>query len=160
MRTLQPTKVLFICHGNICRSPAAECIFTALAERAGVLAQFEIDSAGTSQDHEGSSPYPDTQIVLRERGYTVFGKSRPIIKRDIAHFDCVVCMDQANHRNVIAFGFLPERVSLLLSHDPSAHDVEVGDPWGYPDAFAGMADVIEPACAALLHELLERRARA
>ncbi len=148
-------KILFVCHGNICRSPAAECVFAALVQRRGVQAAVEIDSAGVSSEHGGESPYPDTQAVLRRRGYEVFGRSRPVTKADASHFDFIVCMDRQNQSALLARGFPASRVSLLRSHDPAAQHDEVGDPWGYPEKFDGMMDVIEPACAALLSKLLQ-----
>ncbi len=147
-------KILFVCHGNICRSPAAECVFAALASRQGAAGLFEIDSAGVSNEHGGDAPYPDTQGVLRSRGYEVFGRSRQVMARDAQHFDHIVCMDRQNLRALLSRGFPAARLSLLRAHDPLAQHDEVGDPWGYPEKFEGMLDVIEPACRALLAKLI------
>ncbi|WP_425365614.1 low molecular weight protein-tyrosine-phosphatase, partial [Gemmiger formicilis] len=133
----QKIKVLFICHGNICRSPMAEFVMKDIAAKAGQAERFEIASAATSTEH----------------GIGCAGKTaRQMTRRDYEHYDHLIAMDRSNLRNMQRFvGSDPAgKVSLLMDH--TARPGDVADPWYTGDFDATWRDVTE-GCAALLEEL-------
>jgi protein-tyrosine phosphatase len=156
-----PTRVLFICLGNICRSPLAENVFRHLARDRGVEHLFQIDSAGTSAYHVGAPPDRRAAEEARRRGLELVGSSRVVRGDDLRSFDRVIAMDAENlgelRRLAAAIG--SERpLHLLREWDPEATERDVPDPYyGGPDGFAAVHDMVERCCAALLDELLEER---
>src|SRR5215475_11592404 len=97
-------KVLFVCHGNICRSPMAEAVFAHLVTEAGLEDQFEIDSAGTSRYHEGETAHSGTLHVLAEHGIDYDGHSRPLTRRDLNYYDYIIAMDEENLEGIRDLG--------------------------------------------------------
>ena len=125
----RPLKVLFLCLGNICRSPLAEGVFVAHAE----AGRFVADSAGTSAYHRGSPPDPGSIKVAARHGLDIqHQRSRPLTRDDFGAFDFIIPMDRSNQRNLLALGELePHRCPLLREFDPEAlHDFDVPDPYG------------------------------
>ena len=123
-------KVLFVCHGNICRSPMAEFVMKDLVEKAGLSAQFEIASAATSTEEIGNPVYPPARRKLAEHGISCAGKTaRQMTRRDYETHDYLIAMDHNNLRNMERFvGSDPEhKVSLLMDHTRRPGDV--ADPW-------------------------------
>lgn len=152
-------RILFICMGNICRSPLAENLFRHLAAQRGVEHLFEIDSAGTIGYHAGAAPDDRMAVTARKRGLQLTGKARRVTKDDLRQFDLLICMDEDNREDVLALGAPPEKVRLLLECDPNAPICEVPDPYyGGDDGFETVYRLAESACAALLEELLTERA--
>lgn len=150
-----PRKVLFICLGNICRSPAAEAVFRSLISRRGLEPRFEVDSAGTGGWHEGEAADHRSRAEGALRGHAVDSKARKVRDRDLVHHDVVVCMDRANHGAMIALGTDEGKVRLLLDWHPDPQLEEVPDPYyGGEDGFVHMYDLIEQACERLLDDLL------
>ncbi len=146
-------KILFICHGNICRSPMAEFVMKDLVAKAGRSHEFEIASAATSTEEIGNSVYPPARRKLAEHGLSCAGKTaRQMTRRDYAYYDYLVCMDRNNLRNMRRFvDDDPQgKVSLLMSHTSRPGDV--ADPWYTGDFEATWRDVLE-GCTALLAEL-------
>jgi protein-tyrosine phosphatase len=93
----QPTiRLLFVCMGNICRSPAAHCVFQHLVDQAGLVESIEVDSAGTHGYHVGSSPDARMKVVLQKAGVPVIGSSRQLVEEDFYRFDRIFCMDEDN----------------------------------------------------------------
>lgn len=146
-------KILFICHGNICRSPMAEFVMKDLAERAGVAQQFEIASAATSTEEIGNPVYPPARAVLARHGIDCSGKAaRQVTRQDYDRYDHLIAMDQSNLRNLRPFvGADPQhKVSLLL--DYTDHPGSVADPWYTGDFEATWRDVLD-GCTGLLDHL-------
>ena len=146
-------RLLFICHGNICRSPMAEFVMKALAAKAGLAERLEIASAATSTEEIGNPVYPPAQRKLAEHGIGCAGKTaRQMTRRDYEAYDYLIAMDRNNLRNMQRFvGSDPAgKVSLLMDH--TARPGDVADPWYTGDCDATWRDVAE-GCAALLEEL-------
>lgn len=159
-----PTRVLFVCLGNICRSPLAEGIFRHLVRREGVEDQFEIDSAGTSGYHDGDPPDARSAATALARGITLTGQSRRLLREDLQSFDYIVAMDAENLREIrrLAQGSSASaRIHLLREWDPEARGAGVPDPYyGGERGFEEVHDIVERACENLLSHLLEERASA
>ena len=150
------TKILFICHGNICRSPMAEFVMKKLVAEAGLSEQFEIASAATSTEEIGNPVYPLARRKLAEHGIGCEGKTaRQMTRSDYQYYDCIVAMDRNNLRNLKRmFGEDTEhKISLLMdyTHRPS----DVADPWYTGDFEATWQDVSE-GCKGLLEFLINR----
>lgn len=146
-------KILFVCHGNICRSPMAEFVMKDLVKKAGLEAEFEIASAATSTEEIGNSVYPPARRKLAEHGISCAGKTaRQMTRGDYEYYDYLIAMDRNNLRNMRRFvDDDPEgKVSLLMSHTRRPGDV--ADPWYTGDFEATWQDVLE-GCQALLEEL-------
>lgn len=147
-------KVLFICHGNICRSPMGEFILKKMVKEKGLADKFEIASAATSTEEIGNPVYPPAKRKLKEHGIDCSGKYAVQLKRsDYDRYDYFLCMDNRNIQNTLRiFGSDPEgKVSLLLSYCGERR--EVADPW-YTDDFDTAYDDIWRGCRAFL-EMLE-----
>ena len=146
-------KILFICHGNICRSPMAEFIMKDLVQKAGLAAKFHIESAATSREEIGNPVYPPARRKLAEHGISCAGHAaRQLTKRDYDTFDLLIGMDRANLQNMrrICGGDPEGTLSLLLEHAGRSGDV--ADPWYTGDFEATWRDALE-GCEALLKEL-------
>ena len=147
-------KVLFICHGNICRSPMAEFVMKDLVAKAGLSSRFHIESAATSAEEIGNSVYPPARRKLAEHKIDCTGKTaRQLRRSDYAQWDYLVGMDEANRRNITRMcGGDPEgKITLLLDHTPRPR--EVADPWYTGDFDATYRDVTE-GCKKILDEYL------
>lgn len=156
MTTNQRTSVLFICMGNLCRSPLAENVFRHQAEARGALNFFDIDSAGTGHWHIGEEPDPRIRAIGQDHGITVTGQARQVKRRDFARFDYLICMDEDNRLDILDLGAPEEKVHLLLDFLPDAPMIEVPDPYyGGRDGFNLVFELVDSACAALLDKLLD-----
>src|SRR5271169_4706292 len=146
--------VLFVCMGNICRSPTAECVFRALVERARLQARIAIDSAATHDYQLGEPPDPRAVTAARRRGYA-FGRrvARQIQVGDFRRFDWILAMDR---HNLAALQVLRPRayaghLALFLDFAPQLGIREVPDPYhGTPEDFERVLDLAESGAAALL----------
>jgi protein-tyrosine phosphatase len=156
--TVDPIRILFVCTGNICRSPLAEGIFRHLVKQANVEDRFEIDSAGTSGYHAGDPPDARSAATARARGIELTGASRQLKARDLRTFDYVVVMDEDNYSNVLALanrsGETP-RIHYLREWDSQGRGAGVPDPYyGGSNGFEDVHDIVERSCANLLDHLL------
>ena len=148
-------KVLFVCHGNICRSPMAEFVMKDLVEKAGLSAQFEIASAATSTEEIGNPVYPPARCKLAEHGISCGGHAaRQLRNRDYEEYDRLIGMDKANLHNMfrICGGDFNNKMHLLLEY-AGRPDQEVMDPWYTGDFDSTWQDVLE-GCEGLLDNLM------
>ena len=146
-------KILFICHGNICRSPMGEFILKKMVKEKGLADEFQIASAATSTEEIGNPVYPPAKRKLKEHGIDCSGKYAVQLKRsDYDRYDYFLCMDNRNIQNTLRiFGSDPEgKVSLLLSYCGERR--EVADPW-YTDDFDTAYEDIWRGCSAFLEKL-------
>ena len=144
------TKILFVCHGNICRSPLAEFIMKDLVKQAGLEKSFFIESAATSTEEIGNPVYPPARRILSQHGIDCSGKTaRQLRANDYEKYDLLIGMDQANLRNMTRMcgGDPAHKIHLLMdfTHRPG----EVADPWYTGDFHTTWQDV-EEGCRALL----------
>lgn len=147
-------RILFVCHGNICRSPMAEFVMKDLVEKAGVGQQFLIESAATSTEEIGNSVYPPARRKLAEHGISCQGKTaRQMTRLDYGRYDLLIGMDSWNIRNMRAIsGGDPEgKIRMLMDYTNRPGDV--ADPWYTGDFEATWRDVLE-GCEALLSQLM------
>ena len=147
------TSILFICHGNICRSPMAEFVMKDLVKRAGLEAQFHIESAATSTEEIGNPVYPPARRKLAEHGIDCAGKSaRQLTCADYDRFDLLIGMDRANLRNMrrICGGDSVGKLHLLMDYTDRPGDV--ADPW-YTDDFETTWQDVLAGCRGLLSQL-------
>ena len=148
------TRILFICHGNICRSPPAEFVFSRLLSQAGLSEEYQIDSAATSSEEIGNPVYPPMRRVLEDRGYDCSGKSaRRVTRSDYDQFDLIIGMDDENIWDLrrLFHGDPNGKLHTLLEFDDRPYE-EIPDPW-YTRDFSGCLNEIETACAGLLEVL-------
>lgn len=150
------TRILFICHGNICRSPMAEYIMKALVKEQGLERDFEVASAATSREEIGNSLYPPAQRKLREHGIP-FGThaARQMTKSEYVYYDKIVAMEAYNLRNLRPMvGSDPDqKVSLLMDYTQRPGDV--ADPWYTDDFETAYQDILE-GCQGLLKTLTQK----
>jgi protein-tyrosine phosphatase len=171
VRSLGPSRsgarvrLLFVCLGNICRSPTAEGVMRALVREAGLQERIEVDSAGTGSWHVGEPPDARATRVARRRGIELEGAARQVWPRDFAEFDLILAMDASNLRNLRRLA--PDedaraKVRLLREFEGRAGfqasaggDLDVPDPYyGGANGFEEVLDLVQAACAALLERLL------
>lgn len=146
-------KILFVCHGNICRSPMAEFFMKDLVRKAGRAEEFSIASAATSTEEIGNPVYPPARRMLAAHGIDCTGKTaRQLRKADYAQYDYLIGMDQANFRNMqrMCGGDPDGKIYLLL--DFTDRPGQVADPWYTGDFQATWEDVLE-GCEGLLRHI-------
>jgi len=149
------TRILFVCHGNICRSPMAEFVMKELVRKADAAEAFEIASAATSAEELGNPVYPPARRILAAHGIGCAGKTaRRITAQDYEKYDLLIGMDRANVRNMRAVsGGDPEQKIRLLKSYTGEENGEISDPW-YSGDFETAFREIEAGCRALLKTTL------
>lgn len=158
---LQTVSLLFVCMGNICRSPLAEAMFRHLVRERGLEERFVIDSAGTSGYHRGSRPDRRSTETARRRGIELTGQSRQLVAADLRRFDYVIAMDAENLEGIQLLQDRsggPSTVGRLRDWDPQPDHGDVPDPYyGGPRGFEDVHDIVERAAAALLDHIVRER---
>ncbi|WP_309728315.1 low molecular weight protein-tyrosine-phosphatase [Chamaesiphon sp. OTE_75_metabat_556] len=153
-------KLLFVCLGNICRSPAAENIMNHLATKAGVSDRIECDSAGTANYHTGNPPDRRMQAAASKRQIPMLGSARQFTKADFTAFDLILAMDRENYQNILSLdphGQYRDKVKLMCDFATQHPDKEVPDPYyGGADGFDYVIDLLTDACSELLSQLEAR----
>ncbi len=158
--------VLFVCLGNICRSPTGEAVLRRMVAEAGLEDEVGIDSAGTGAYHLGSPPDPRAAAAAAARGTHLAGSARQVALADFAAFDLLLCADRSNASALLALApdaTAAEKVRLLREFDPAsvaAGTLDVPDPYLGEDGFEAVLDVIEAACAGLFERLRRGRLEA
>jgi len=147
--------VLFVCMGNICRSPAAEGVFRKLVADAGREAEFDIDSAGTHGYHVGHPADPRMQAAANSRGYRLESLARRVESGDFQRFDLIVAMDDDNYEILSELDpGGPARLVRMCDYSEAINAAEVPDPYyGGAAGFKHVLDILEDACASLLRRL-------
>lgn len=156
--SIRPIRILFVCLGNICRSPMAEAIFRHKVKNAGLERHFFIDSAGTGDWHVGNRPHDGTITILNDHGIDSKGIfSRQITQSDLEEYDYILAMDHQNVQSIhLMFDSVPEdRIQLLLDYVPDMEDKNVPDPY-ITGNFDEVYQMIDRACERLLTQIREK----
>lgn len=154
-------KILFVCLGNICRSPAAQAVMQRLVDERGLTDQFEIDSAGTSGYHDGDLPDRRMRVHARPRGYELTHRSRRVEGSDFEHFDVIVAMDAANAADLRRMAATPDEARKIVMMGDyirllRRHYDYVPDPYYEgSEGFELVLDLLEDACDNLLVTILK-----
>ena len=147
----EPIRILFVCHGNICRSPMAEFVMKDLVRRKHLENRFVIASAATSREELGNPIYPPARRTLADHGIACAGhRARQMTRTDYDDYDLIVCMDQRNIRNALRItDGDPERKIVLLLDYAGRPGEEVADPWYTGDFETTFQDILE-GCESML----------
>ena len=141
---MQNHRILFICHGNICRSPMAEYILKDMVEKAGRAEEFEIASAATSTEEIGNDIYPPAKRILTQKGIKFNSRqARQITRKDYDHYDFIIAMDENNLRNLkrLLVEDVDHKISLMMYYAGKHRDV--ADPWYTGDFETTYNDIVE-----------------
>jgi protein-tyrosine phosphatase len=152
-------KLLFVCLGNICRSPSAEGIMNHLIAQAGLDGQIVCDSAGTSGFHINEPPDPRMTAAARRQGIPLSGHSRKVESADFEQFDLILAMDRDNYRTLLerdSTGRYHAKVRLMCDFCDQSPETEVPDPYySGPDGFDRVIDLLLDACSGLLTHVMQ-----
>lgn len=152
-------KVLFVCHGNICRSPMGEFILKDMVKKAGIDKDFEIRSAATSTEEIGNSVYPPAKAKLAEHGISCRGKMAvQMTKADYDYYDYIIAMDKNNLRNMKKFVCDDEKKKVSLMMDYTQRRGDVADPWYTWDFETTWKDICE-GCKGFLEMVLSEQCK-
>ena len=147
-------RVLFVCLGNICRSPMAEAIMRDLIEERGLTSKIKVDSAGTSSAHAGEAPHKGTREKLKEMGISTSGMTSRQLRTTDLDFDYIVCMDASNVKNTRDMLRAHDDTKIFRFLDLTPHKKDVPDPW-YTGDFQETYKLCIEGCEALLERILE-----
>lgn len=157
----EPFRVLFVCLGNICRSPAAEGVMRTLVETEGLAEHIAIRSAGTGGWHAGNLPDARMRKAAQNRGYSLQSRARQVTSDDLREYDLVLVMDKQNQREIRPFDSTGENTAKirLFCEFCTDHDTdEVPDPYyGGEQGFEHVLDLLEDGCRGVLHHIRQQR---
>lgn len=153
-----PKHILFVCLGNICRSPAAEGVLKHQLQQRGLGDKVRVDSAGTSGYHINELPDKRMRTAAAARGIELDSRSRMVTEHDLIDFDLIIAMDRANYRELMKLGpGAAKKVRMLSDYLDENWPREVPDPYfGGDEGFEQVLDMLEAACPLLLAELIQR----
>lgn len=153
-------RILAVCLGNICRSPAAEAAIRRAAAEAGL--EVEVDSAGTGSWHIGEPPHPEMVTAGARAGLVVAGRARKVTPADFDRYDVILAMDRSNLRHLLALAPSKEaqaKVRLFRTYDQTSDEEDVPDPWGGPtEGYEETLRIVETAARGLVDSLTSARA--
>lgn len=148
-------KLLFVCLGNICRSPSAENIMNHLISEAGLSTKIICDSAGTSGYHVGAAPDRRMSMAAKKRELKLIGQSRQLKAADLQSFDLILAMDRENYQDILYLdreGKYEDKIHMICDFATEKADKEIPDPYyGGADGFDYVIDLLYDACAGLLN---------
>ena len=151
--------ILFVCMGNICRSPAAEIIFRHQVAQAGLEGDLFIDSAGTISYHTGNPPDPRMSETLTRRGYEVRGRARQIQPEDLERFDLILTMDEDNLADVRALdgkNQFSDKIRAFVEYLENHDAPRIPDPYyGGQKGLETVIELLEDGCTGLIHQIQE-----
>jgi protein-tyrosine phosphatase len=157
---MKKIKVLFVCLGNICRSPLAEAVFKHKIKEKGIANRFEADSCGTAHYHIGDTPDPRTIANARKNGVSIDHLGRQLSAQDLEYFDHIFAMDNSNLRNIQA---LPnadkynDKIRLMRDYDPVGTGGEVPDPYyGQERDFQEVFEILDRSAETLIEALTKK----
>lgn len=158
---MQPRAIMFVCQGNVCRSPLAQALFEHMVERRGLQKRYKADSTGVSSYHVGENADPRMRETAARHGVSVRHRARAVTRRDLAGHDLILAMDRDNFAILQRMAQDDEqraRIRMFREFDPQPDaDHDVPDPWyGGMDGFETVYQIVERTCAALLDELEEQ----
>lgn len=153
--------VLFVCLGNICRSPLAEGIFKNMIAEKGLANEISCDSAGTSGWHIGEAPDARSEAIANAHGISLDHTGRQLQEDDFRDFDYIIAMDKSNFQNIKAakgFGnFAAENLVMMRAYDEQAKSADVPDPYfGGPEGFSEVYNMLERSCSSFLDHIVEK----
>lgn len=153
-------RLLFVCMGNICRSPAAEGVMKHQLAEAGLLGKVEVDSAGTINLHAGNPPDSRMTAAAAKRGIKLVHRARQVTAQDLADFDLILVMDKENLRDVRQLDRTDQydsKIKLFCDYTSHHSQIEVPDPYyGGPAGFELVLDLLEDGCANLVKQVQGR----
>ncbi len=153
-------KIMFVCMGNICRSPLAHAVFEDIATREGAAARYRVDSSGTIAYHVGEPPDERMRKVAARHGVEMTHRSQHLKKRHLDEFDLILCMDRDNLRDAQRLAMseaTAAKIAMLRDFDPEARG-DVPDPYyGGPEGFERVYDIVSRSCEALFDALEHER---
>lgn len=162
MSEVAKKRILFVCLGNICRSPAAEGVMQALVQERGLEGVVSVDSAGTSSYHIGEPADKRMREAANNRGFPLTSRSRMVSRRDFSAFDLVLAMDSKNYRELCRIaGPSTGKLKMLSDYLGDSWPKDVPDPYyGGDEGFEYVLDMLVEACPKILDSLLESRPQA
>lgn len=153
--------VLFVCWGNICRSPSAENVMRSLLDKAGLANEIRCDSAGTIAAHQGQGPDPRMSAAGKRRGLAMTGRARKVTAKDFDEFDLIIAMDHENYADLIFMSpskMRSEKIEMFCKYCEEHDDEVVPDPYyGGPQGFELVLDLLEDGCQGILTRIQESR---
>jgi len=154
---MKKIKILFVCLGNICRSPLAEAVFKHKIKAKGIADRFEVDSCGTANYHIGDTPDPRTIANARKNGVSINHLGRQLSERDLEYYDHIFAMDNSNLRNIQALpdaSKYSDKIRLMRDYDTIGTGSEVPDPYyGHERDFQEVFDILDRSTEALIETL-------
>ena len=150
-----PFRILFVCLGNICRSPSGENVLRHIVEREGLSEQFEIDSAGTIDFHQGNPPDSRMRAAASKRGIEMEGHARQVTPEDFSKFDLILAMDRSNYQDLVAVSEqcpdINAKLEMFCDYCERHEETEVPDPYyGGESGFFKVLDLLEDGCVTLV----------